>query len=176
MLQDVTHVFVFISGTCCIGDTLTQVCTLAFWRREQHSIIKPSNDDIGFTLGGSIISSMNVWSFPWKINEKMWKKLARYLNIFIIHFALKTEINRTGEIVQKLRALTVLRKDLGSSSRTHTAAHSHLSLQFHRISHPLWLPWIPDIHVIHRHACQQGEIKRKINKKKCWKSIEYVWY
>lgn len=52
-------------------------------------------------------------------------------------FALKTEINGTGEIVHKLRALTVLQKDLGLSSRTHMAPHKHLSLQFHRISHPL---------------------------------------
>lgn len=60
MPQDVTHVFVFISGTCCIGDILTQVCTLAFCRQVQHSTIKLSNDDIGFTLGVPMISSMNV--------------------------------------------------------------------------------------------------------------------
>lgn len=64
--------------------------------------------------------------------ENQWenmKKLARYLNILIIHFfVLKREINGTGEIVQKLRALTVLLKDLGLSPRTYMAAHNHLSL------------------------------------------------
>lgn len=43
-------------------------------------------------------------------------------------FVLKTEINVTEEIVQKLRALAVFLKDLGLSPRTHMAAHNHLSL------------------------------------------------
>lgn len=57
MLQDVTHVFVFISGTCCIDDTGLHFGIL---QQVQYSIIKRSNGDTGFTLGGSIISSMNV--------------------------------------------------------------------------------------------------------------------